>query len=118
MRVCTLGTSTCVLAGGTLHARPPGQLLLLSLSYPAPVACRRYLNEGFEGGATTYYSPAPPDSADRVLDARGVAPRAGNILVFPHGEVSERQWGHLGGERGVRGYRICGDNLGAVGSPT
>ena len=54
-----------------------------------------YLNEGFEGGATTFYSPAPEGSG-RVLDARGVEPHAGCVLVFPHGEVEEGSLVHEG----------------------
>jgi hypothetical protein len=41
-----------------------------------------YLNEGFEGGETTYFLPAPGREA--TLEARRVAPRAGNVMVFPH----------------------------------
>ena len=39
---------------------------------------------GFEGGATTFFAPRP--DAAGCLDARGVAPAAGNALVFPHGD--------------------------------
>ncbi|KAI9363988.1 hypothetical protein DFJ73DRAFT_480480 [Zopfochytrium polystomum] len=41
-----------------------------------------YLNEGFDGGETTYFAPA---SEEGVLDARAVVPRAGCAMVFPHG---------------------------------
>eukprot|EP00878_Enallax_costatus_P017830 GHUV01018736.1.p1 GENE.GHUV01018736.1~~GHUV01018736.1.p1 ORF type:complete len:323 (+),score=112.08 GHUV01018736.1:63-1031(+) len=42
-----------------------------------------YLNDDFEGGQTTYYTP----SGEKVgcLDARGVQPVQGNVMVFPHG---------------------------------
>lgn len=43
-------------------------------------------DEGFEGGATTFFAPSA--DADGCLDARGVAPRAGNILVFVHGDTA------------------------------
>jgi hypothetical protein len=42
-----------------------------------------YLNEGFDGGTTTFYTPAEGEVG--CLDARGVLPRQGNVLVFPHG---------------------------------
>ena len=41
-----------------------------------------YLNEDFEGGSTVFYTPA--STSEGVLEARGVAPRVGNVLVFPH----------------------------------
>jgi len=41
-----------------------------------------YLNDDFEGGYTTFYTPGP--MAGR-LEARHIAPRAGSVLVFPHG---------------------------------
>jgi hypothetical protein len=40
-------------------------------------------DDGFEGGATTFYTPCPATRG--VLDARGVSPVAGAALVFPHG---------------------------------
>ena len=45
-----------------------------------------YLNEDFEGGSTVFYTPG---SSEGVLEARGVSPRVGNVLIFPHGESSE-----------------------------
>ncbi|KAK3833565.1 MAG: hypothetical protein J3R72DRAFT_388705 [Linnemannia gamsii] len=43
-----------------------------------------YLNDEFEGGGTTFFTP----SADvGFLDARANSPRAGSVLVFPHGEA-------------------------------
>ncbi len=36
------------------------------------------------GGATVFYTPAAGEPG--ALDARGVAPRAGSVLVFPHGD--------------------------------
>ncbi|KAF9089761.1 hypothetical protein BGX29_011877 [Mortierella sp. GBA35] len=43
-----------------------------------------YLNDEFEGGGTTFFTP----SADvGFLDARAASPRAGSVLVFPHGEA-------------------------------
>ncbi|KAI8829270.1 hypothetical protein BJ741DRAFT_623473 [Chytriomyces cf. hyalinus JEL632] len=44
-----------------------------------------YLNEGFEGGETTYFVPSK-DSVG-VLDGKSVVPRAGCAMVFPHGSV-------------------------------
>ena len=41
-----------------------------------------YLNDDFEGGYTTFYTPGP--MAGR-LEARRIAPRTGSVLVFPHG---------------------------------
>eukprot|EP00760_Papus_ankaliazontas_P001542 PhM_4_TR10503/c0_g1_i2/m.69783 len=43
-----------------------------------------YLNEGFEGGETTYFTPSYEDSK---LRANAVAPRVGCIMVFPHGDT-------------------------------
>ncbi|GLI65484.1 hypothetical protein VaNZ11_009004 [Volvox africanus] len=45
-----------------------------------------YLNDDFEGGATTFYTPAQPGSGC-CLEAHSVRPVAGNILVFPHGDT-------------------------------
>ncbi|KNC81815.1 hypothetical protein SARC_05879 [Sphaeroforma arctica JP610] len=45
-----------------------------------------YLNDDFEGGDTTFYLPGPVLGS---LDARGVAPRTGSVLVFPHGDTSD-----------------------------
>ena len=42
-------------------------------------------DEGFGGGATVFYTSAPGEAG--ALDARGVAPRAGCVLVFPHGDA-------------------------------
>ncbi|KAJ3067647.1 hypothetical protein HDU98_009143 [Podochytrium sp. JEL0797] len=44
-----------------------------------------YLNEGFEGGETTYFVPSK--EAVGVMDAKRVTPRAGCAMVFPHGSV-------------------------------
>eukprot|EP01104_Vermistella_antarctica_P012699 TRINITY_DN371_c0_g2_i1.p1 TRINITY_DN371_c0_g2~~TRINITY_DN371_c0_g2_i1.p1 ORF type:complete len:637 (+),score=127.82 TRINITY_DN371_c0_g2_i1:146-2056(+) len=43
-----------------------------------------YLNDDFEGGCTTFYTPSAEVG---TLNARGVKPRAGCVLVFPHGEA-------------------------------
>lgn len=45
-----------------------------------------YLNEGFEGGATTFYLPTAGMSAG--LDARGVRPVRGGVLCFPQGNTA------------------------------
>jgi len=46
-----------------------------------------YLNgeggEAFEGGATVFYTAGGEEAA---MEARGVAPREGAVLVFPHGD--------------------------------
>jgi hypothetical protein len=42
-------------------------------------------SSSFRGGATTFFSPAL-DGSPR-LHARGVQPRKGNVLVFPHGDT-------------------------------
>lgn len=42
-----------------------------------------YLNDDFEGGHTTFYFPG---AVPGRLEARGVTPRAGCVLVFPHGD--------------------------------
>ena len=41
-----------------------------------------YLNDDFEGGFTTFYTPGPEEGH---LEARRIAPRTGTALVFPHG---------------------------------
>lgn len=56
----------------TVHQSPSRSTLLI----PPP--------QGFEGGATTFYMPS---GTPGVLDARGVAPRTGCVLVFPHGDT-------------------------------
>eukprot|EP00854_Cymbomonas_tetramitiformis_P019447 gene19447-23253_t len=45
-----------------------------------------YLNDGFEGGSTTFYIPAPGRPGE--LDARGVQPQAGAVLCFPQGNTA------------------------------
>ena len=46
-----------------------------------------YLSEGFEGGATTFYAAAPGHPG--AVSARGVAPREGCALCFPHGDAED-----------------------------
>ena len=41
-----------------------------------------YLNDDFEGGHTNFYTPGREEG---IVEARGVAPRKGSVLVFPHG---------------------------------
>jgi hypothetical protein len=43
-----------------------------------------YLNDDFEGGATTFFLPAAGAGASG-LEARGVRPQAGAVLCFPQG---------------------------------
>ena len=43
-----------------------------------------YLNDGFDGGCTTFYLPASSGG----LRARGVKPRAGSVLCFPQGNTA------------------------------
>ncbi|CCX11408.1 hypothetical protein FPQ18DRAFT_367905 [Pyronema domesticum] len=42
-----------------------------------------YLNDEFEGGETTFFVPAPGEG----LEARGVKPMMGSVVVFPHGDA-------------------------------
>jgi hypothetical protein len=44
-----------------------------------------YLNEGFEGGCTTYFTPAMEEGHLRVTP---VAPRVGSVMVFPHADTA------------------------------
>lgn len=44
-----------------------------------------YLNDDIQGGHTVFYTPSP--SVVGGLDARGVAPSAGCVLCFPHGDT-------------------------------
>ena len=46
-----------------------------------------YLTEGFNGGATTFYTATQHEPG--VLSARGVVPQRGAVLCFPHGEAEE-----------------------------
>ena len=43
-----------------------------------------YLNDGCAGGGTTFFTPGAEEGH---VEARGVCPRAGAVLVFPHGEA-------------------------------
>lgn len=43
-----------------------------------------YLNDDFEGGGTTYFTA---DAEPGLLHAHAVAPRAGNVICFPHGDA-------------------------------
>ncbi|KAJ9529515.1 hypothetical protein QJQ45_013868, partial [Haematococcus lacustris] len=53
---------------------------------PGMVQFLVYLNHGFQGGATTFFTPAPDDPS--ALDAWAVAPLTGNVLCFPHGDTA------------------------------
>lgn len=44
-----------------------------------------YLNGGFEGGATTFFLPREGEPG--YIEARGVRPREGAVLCFPHGDA-------------------------------
>ncbi|KAA8492936.1 putative prolyl 4-hydroxylase 9 [Porphyridium purpureum] len=57
-----------------------------------------YLSDDFEGGETTFFAPvvkALEESNSVYMDARGVRPRQGWALVFPHGEA-HGAWLHEG----------------------
>ncbi|KAI8921974.1 hypothetical protein DFJ77DRAFT_5872 [Powellomyces hirtus] len=43
-----------------------------------------YLNDDFEGGSTTFFTPA---ARTGTLDAWPVTPRTGSVLCFPHGDA-------------------------------
>ncbi len=45
-----------------------------------------YLNEDFEGGCTTFFLPNA--RREGTMDAFPVRPRAGSVLVFPHGDTA------------------------------
>ena len=48
-----------------------------------------YLNDGFDGGCTTFYLPrVSATGAPEQLCARGVVPRAGSVLCFPQGNTA------------------------------
>ena len=42
-----------------------------------------YLNDEFEGGETTFFTPSVRDG---VMNAHPVRPVMGSVAVFPHGE--------------------------------
>lgn len=44
-----------------------------------------YLNDDFKGGDTTFFWPS---TRETILNARGIRPRMGSVLVFPHGNTS------------------------------
>ena len=44
------------------------------------------MNEGFEGGHTTFFVPGENEGS---LEAKSVQPRIGTVLCFPHGETNE-----------------------------
>jgi hypothetical protein len=44
-----------------------------------------YLNDDFEGGETTFFWPGVRPG---VLNGRGIVPRMGSVVVFPHGTTS------------------------------
>lgn len=50
-----------------------------------------YLNDGFDGGATTFFLPGEDENEDGsgagVIEARGVRPKQGSVLCFPHGNA-------------------------------
>ena len=46
-----------------------------------------YLSEGFLGGNTTFYTATPGHPG--LISARGVAPREGCALCFPHGDAED-----------------------------
>ena len=45
-----------------------------------------YFNEDFEGGATTFFTPASEEFGS--LTTTGVRPRMGSVLCFPHGDTA------------------------------
>ncbi|KAG0297837.1 hypothetical protein BGZ98_000414 [Dissophora globulifera] len=44
-----------------------------------------YLNDEFEGGGTTFFTPAADVG---FMDATAVSPRTGSVVCFPHGEAA------------------------------
>ena len=48
-----------------------------------------YLNEDFDGGCTTFFLPNA--AREGTMDAFPVRPRAGSVLVFPHGGTGGTQ---------------------------
>ena len=49
------------------------------------LTCLIYLNEGFEGGETTYFTPAYEDG---WLWCTRVVPRIGGCMIFPHADTA------------------------------
>jgi len=45
-----------------------------------------YLNEGFQGGGTTFFLPR--EGVEGAIDAFSVEPRMGCALTFPHGDAT------------------------------
>ncbi len=67
-----------------------------------------YLNDGFAGGGTTFFTPG---AAEGDVEARGVCPRAGAVLVFPHGDEGALVHEGSAVEGGGRKYVIRSDVL-------
>ena len=72
-----------------------------------------YLNEGFEGGCTTFYMP---DGQDGGLHARGVTPCAGAVLCFPQGNTASLLHEGSAVSRGTK-YVIRSDVLYTLHAP-
>ena len=67
-----------------------------------------YLNEGFQGGNTTFYLPSPDGNGQ--LEAHGVQPMCGAVLCFPQGNTASLV--HEGSTvKGGRKYVIRTDML-------
>lgn len=67
-----------------------------------------YLSDDFEGGCTTFFTPS---SQEGLLNARGVKPRAGSVLCFPHGSSNSALLHEGTGVTSGTKYIIRGDVL-------
>jgi hypothetical protein len=60
-----------------------------------------YLNDGFDGGTTTFYLPVPGSSSG--LNAVRIRPKAGAVLIFPQGNTASLV--HEGAQVTAGGYK-------------
>jgi hypothetical protein len=60
-----------------------------------------YLNDGFDGGTTTFYLPVPGSSSG--LKAVRIRPKAGAVLIFPQGNTASLV--HEGAQVTAGGYK-------------
>ena len=69
-----------------------------------------YLNQGFEGGSTTFLRPHPTEIG--TIDAFPIRPIMGGVLLFPHGDAASlvHEGSAVIGEGGVK-YVIRSDIL-------
>ena len=84
-----IGTASISFYGGNFSCLPPYLANTFGPQHMGAIHGRVltalvYLNDGFDGGCTTFYAP----NEDGTLRARGIVPRAGCVLAFPPGNTA------------------------------